>query len=341
MAYFYTIGNTDIEDIYSRIRTRNERALTDRRRKLFTEYPELNRLDREIVSTNTSTMRRIVTLSPDAAASVRAEGKAKTRDLREQFDRILSDNGYPADYLARTYDCPLCKDEGTVDGKRCICYQKYMMELLYRQSGLADVLEKENFGTFSFDYYSDEPQENRPSPRKCIEIYHSKAKEFATTDEPKGQSFLFYGRTGVGKTFLSNCIAAEMMAHGRSVLYLTANELFYDILSPYYMPIAPDQRERVKPVYNLIYSSHLLVIDDLGTENTTNFTRSQLFEIINRRMLQNRSTVISTNLPLQQFGERYEDRILSRIVERYEICHFYGEDIRSKKKTEALKATVE
>ena len=337
MADFYTIGKTDISDIYSRIRIRNERELFDRRRKLYTEYPELGTLDREITVTNTGVLRKIITLSPDAAEKVRTEGLEHVKELRQRFNHILQEHGYTPDTLTLTYDCPICKDEGFVNGQRCTCYQKHMMELLYRQSGLSDVLALENFSTFSFDYYSDRAEnEDTPSPQKAVEEYHRKAKDFATTGSPEGMSFLFYGSTGVGKTFLSNCIAKEMMDRGNSVLYLTANELCSEILQPYLMYTSFEQKEQLKPVYDLIYNAQLLVLDDLGTELTNSFTLSQLFEIINRRMIKNLSTIISTNLTLQQLRERYRERIVSRIAEHYEICHFYGGDIRSRKKKESL-----
>ena len=336
MGDYFTIGKNDIENIYNEIRMRNERELTARRRKIFTEVPELEQLDREITSENAALIRRIVRLNPEDVNAAREEGRAKVRVLRGRFNTLLSENGYTEADLTISYDCPLCQDAGFVDGHRCSCYKKHLMSLLYRQSGLTEILERENFGTFSFDLYSDQSADGKPSPRECIEYYYTKAKDFAESDELSGQSFLFYGSAGIGKTFLSNCIAKELMDRGHSVLYVTANQLFEDILSTYLMNSDPEQKDRVKPVYDLVYGADLLVLDDLGTEMTNRFTLSQLFEVINRRMIRNQSTIISTNLSLKQLRDEYQDRIVSRIVERYELFHFYGDNIRSKKKTEAL-----
>lgn len=337
MTDYFTIGKNDISDIYSRIRAMHQRELAERRQRIYQQLPELASLDRELTHENASSLRRILTLSPDAAAKVKQERLVRIRPLQEKRSALLLENRIPETDLELTYDCPLCKDEGIVDGQRCSCYQKHMLKLLYRQSSLGDVLEKENFETFSFDQYSDQPVDGNVSPRENVRDFYRQAKDFATTFSPEGKSFLFYGGAGIGKTFLSNCIAKQLMDTGHSVLYVTANELFNDILSAYLMYVEPDTKERLKPVYELVYKADLLVLDDLGTELTNTFTLSQLFEVINRRMISGKSTIISTNLSLRQMRDRYQDRIVSRIVDRYEICHFYGDNIRSKRKADNLK----
>lgn len=328
MTDYFTIGKNDISDIYSRIRTAHQRELAERRSSLYQEIPELAELDRELTRENTTALRRILTLSPEAAARAKQERLTRIKPLQERKARLLLEHKVPAEQLELSYDCPICKDEGVVEGKRCVCYRKHMLKLLYKQSSLGDVLEKENFSTFSFDRYSDQPMENGVSPRENIRGIYTQAKDFATTFSPAGKSFLFFGGAGVGKTFMTNCIAKELMDTGHSVLYVTANELFNDILSAYLMYVDPDTKERLKPVYELVYKADLLVIDDLGTELTNNFTLSQLFEVINRRMISESSTIISTNFSLKQLRDRYQDRIASRIIGRYEICHFIGENIR-------------
>ena len=339
MVNYFTIGKNDVSNIYSRIRTTHERELVERRRKLYTEWPELAEMDRQITEANTRTIRKILTLSPSEAEKAKKDRLQLVKQRREERNRFLQEHGIKPEDLELSYDCPICKDEGIIDGKRCICFQKHMLKLLYRQSSLENVLEKENFDTFSFDFFSPESVDGLISPLENITEIHAKSKDFSTNFKADGRSFLFTGGAGTGKTFMSHCIAKEMMDRGHSVLYVTANELFENILAPYIMFVEPDAKERLKSVYELVYNAELLVLDDLGTEMTNSFTLSQLFEVINRRMLSDRSTLISTNLSLKQLRDKYQERIVSRIIERYDICHFYGNNIRSKKKTEQLKHT--
>ena len=337
MTDYFIIGKQDIADIYSRLQTAHQRKEAELRERLYGEIPELAELERELTATYTGSLRSLISLPPEEAAVLKAKQKVKIQELRERKEEILRSHGLTAADLEAPYECPICKDEGYVDGERCSCYKKHLLKLLYRQSSLGSVLERENFDTFSLDYFSREPYGDRISPYENMTDLLATAKRFAKTFQPEGKSFLFYGSAGVGKTFLSNCIAKQVMDSGHSVLYVTANELFEDILSPCIMSPDPDQRERLQPVHSLIYTADLLVLDDLGTELTNEFTRSQLFEIINRRMIARRSTIISTNYSLKQFQDKYYDRILSRIVDFYELCYFYGDNIRSKRKTAALK----
>ncbi len=333
MAERFTIGKNDINDIYSRIRVRHQRELADNRSRLYEKIPGLRELEQEETEVNTSSILEMIHLSPEQVVKLKADRKQKLRELGEKKRSMLLANGESPDALTLSYDCPVCMDEGTVDGRRCDCYKKHLLGLLYRQSSLGDVLERENFDTFSLDYYSPEKWDDVPSPRANMSSKLEKAKDFANHFDNSGKSILLYGEAGVGKTFLSNCIAKQLMEDGHTVLYVSANELFEEILSPYIMSSDPDAREMLRPVYELVYQSELLILDDLGTELTNSFTISQLFEIINRRMNAHHSTIISTNLSLEQMKDRYQDRIVSRIIERYEIFKIYGKNIRSIKKT--------
>ena len=331
MPDFYTIGKNDISDVYSRIRTEKQRELDSRRDKIFSELPELESLELELSSLNTGLMRKLVTNPAMDFSAAKQERREQAHLIEARMTELLASKGYQMSDLRLQYECPLCRDEGVVDGKRCSCYKKHMLKLLYQQSSLGDVLKRENFDTFSLDWYSDEVlEEGLPSPRKNIEKILRKVKDF--TEHPESRaSFLFYGESGVGKTFLSNCMAKALMDQGLTVLYLTSNQLFQQILSPCLMSPDSETRDALQPVFSLVYNSDLLILDDLGTELTNSFTLSQLFEIVNRRNLDNRSTVISTNLSLNQLKDRYQDRIVYRIIERYELCRIYGQNIRTGK----------
>ena len=329
MSDFYTIGKKDISDLYSRIRTRHQRELAERRSEIFSRIPEAAELERTLSEQNAGFLRRLISLPPEEREKAKWERKEASLRITKRIQELLAENGYPTDALQMSYDCPVCRDEGMVDGQRCTCYNRHMLNLLYQQSSMGDVLERENFDTFSLDLYSREASpDGRPSPYRNMEGILQKAKNYTAHAKEHPVSFLFYGESGVGKTFLSHCIAKELMEQGLSVLYLTANELFQQVLSPYFMSQDYEVREALQPVFQLIYQADLLVLDDLGTELTNSFTLSQLFEVINRRGLDNRATIISTNLSLEQLGDRYQDRILYRIIEHYELCRIYGENIR-------------
>ena len=138
---------------------------------------------------------------------------------------------------------------------------------------------------------------------------------------------MIYGDPGSGKTFLSHCIAGEYLAQARSVVYVTAYTLT-EIFSRRTFEKTPEARRE----YDDLFSCDLLIIDDLGTEFTNSFTQPSFFQCINERLLRRRSTIISTNLSLGQIKETYTERVFSRLVERYDIIHLFGEDIRMKKK---------
>ena len=143
------------------------------------------------------------------------------------------------------------------------------------------------------------------------------------------QNLLFYGTVGTGKSFLSNCIASALIEKGHSVIYFSAGDLFAKI-SEY--AFRKNGRDSDSNPYEDIYNCDLLVLDDLGTELTNSFVVSQLFTCLNERHLRRKSTVISTNLPMEDLRDRYSDRIFSRIVSNYDICKLSGQDVRIYKK---------
>ena len=312
---------------YGRQQIENHHKLEERRKEIYARLPVVRQLEAEIAERSVACAKKLL----EGDKSVLDRLKEDLRDLREQKALIIRAAGYPDDYLELHYRCPDCRDTGLIDGRKCHCFLQAQMKLLHAQSNLEDVLERENFKALSYEYYDDTeilPQlgiTNAAYMRRVV----AGCREFVRDFDKKHDNLLFTGSTGVGKTFLTNCIARELMDDFHSVIYLTASDLF-DVFSRNKFDY--DNAEDMKDMYRFILDCDLLIIDDLGTELNNSFTSSQLFYCINERMNMSRSTIISTNLTLAQLRDSYTDRVTSRIMSGYRIIPLYGGDIRLLKK---------
>ena len=205
--------------------------------------------------------------------------------------------------------------------------------MLYDQSNLRELIRVENFQNFRLDYYSDRPERNGAlSPRENMREILGRCRRFiASFDSHPGGNLLISGNTGVGKTYLANCIAGEILKAGKSVIYMSAHQ-FFSQLADYTFRRGQENADTL----SFLLHCDLLIIDDLGTELNNGFINSQLFLCINERILHRKSTIISTNLSLKQLSQTYTERISSRFIESYEYFHIYGEDIRIKKAVSSL-----
>ena len=304
----------------------HSRDMLDKRRKtVYNQIPELKEIHDSISLLSVSQARKL--LNGDEKAL--AELKQQIRALIQRKTDLLTSAGYPADYLEPVYECPDCKDTGYIGNQKCHCLQKAIIDLLYTQSNLKNILQRENFDHFSFAYYSDnhvDPVTGR-SALANIRNAHFVARDFVDTFGTDFRNLFLYGDTGVGKTFLTNCIAKELMDKAYSVIYLTAFE-FFDTLAKSRFGKDVD----AEMMNEHIFDCDLLIIDDLGTELTNSFTVSQLFLCINERMLRRKSTIISTNLSLESLVDIYSERTFSRITSNYTMLKITGDDIRIKKK---------
>ena len=312
---------------YGRQQIENHHKLEERRKEIYARLPVVRQLEAEIAERSVACAKKLL----EGDKSVLDRLKEDLKDLREQKSLIIRAAGYSDDYLELHYRCPDCRDTGLIDGRKCHCFLQAQMKLLHAQSNLGDVLERENFNALSYEYYDDTeilPQlgiTNAAYMRRVV----AGCREFVRDFDKKHDNLLFTGSTGVGKTFLTNCIARELMDDFHSVIYLTASDLF-DVFSRNKFDY--DNAEDMKDMYRFILDCDLLIIDDLGTELNNSFTSSQLFYCINERMNMSRSTIISTNLTLARLRDSYTDRVTSRIMSGYRIIPLYGGDIRLLKK---------
>ena len=208
-----------------------------------------------------------------------------------------------------------------------------MFDIDFNKSNIGN-LDKENFDNFNFELYSDEINEQKynakVSPRQNIINIKEIAEDFIKGfDDPEENNLLFTGNTGLGKTFLSNCIAKEILSKGKTVLYQTAPIMLDSIIDYRF------GKSDYSGLYNNIINVDLLIIDDLGAEALNSFKLSELFNIINSRLLcQNNhvtKTIISTNLNMNNLLDTYSERIFSRLASYYNVCRFFGDDIRLRK----------
>ncbi|MDD2978453.1 MAG: ATP-binding protein [Hespellia sp.] len=305
------------------LKSRNE--LNEHFAQVYAKSPQFKSLDESISRLAVQHGKKLLNGDSNAVSALKEE----LADLRERKEMLLTAAGFPADYLESVYTCPDCKDTGYIGNQKCHCFKKAIIELLYTQSNLKEVLKKENFDTFSFDYYSQnhiDPKSKRSS-LDIIKSAYSTCQEFVKSFGAEFHNLFLYGDTGVGKTFLSNCIAKELIDRTYSVIYFSAPELFNTFAKSTF-----EKNVDAAAMNEYIYDCDLLIIDDLGTELTNSFVTSQFFACINERLLSKRSTIISTNLSLESLVDLYTERTFSRITSNYTMLRITGDDIRIKKK---------
>ena len=306
---------------YEKRQLKSHDIQTARYEEVYTKLPEFKSLDDSISILSVQYGKKLLNGDPTALSSLKEELAL----LRASKKKLLTSAGYPENYLEPVYECPDCKDTGYVNGRRCHCFEQAAINLVYTQSNLKEILERENFSTFSFDYYSADdinPATGRSSLETAKDAV-AKCHDFIDYFDSTFSNLYLYGDTGIGKTFLSNCIAKELLDRGHSVIYFTAFQLF-DILSKGVFK----RDEEALLSHRNIFDCDLLIIDDLGTELSNSFTTSQLFLCINERILRQKSTIISTNLGMNQLADIYSERVLSRISSNYTLLKLFGADIR-------------
>ena len=324
------LSNSQYDSImraYNQKQFQNKREQDGRVQEIYAKIPAIHVIDDAISTTAVKRAKMLLSGEPDAMEKLRRELKS----LRDKKAALLTQNGFPADYMEMRYQCADCKDTGYVDGKKCHCFLQAQMELLYAQSNIKEILKSENFSCFTYAYYDDVQVEPRvgKTQRMYMKQVVERCQEFVRQFPNEKGSILFTGPTGTGKTFLSNCIAKELMEQYFSVLYFSAPDLF-DVFAK--SKFERKGAEDASDMYEHILECDMLVIDDVGTEMINTFTASQLFYCINERLNRKKGTIITTNLPLNRLRDEFTDRVTSRIMSKYQIIPLFGEDIRIRKK---------
>ena len=301
----------------------------EKRKKVLSESSqEYAKLEKELHSISLDSLKSMLSLSSDEKDKKIKLLEQKTAYITAEKNKLLKSLNLPSDYLSPHFDCSICNDTGYVGNSLCSCIKQKIYDIEYNKANIGNI-KFENFDSFKFDIYSNEPNpalyHSQYSPRENIEKIYQIAKSFVKNfDSDKEKNLMFLGPTGLGKTFLSNCIAKEVLDSGKTVLYQTAPVMLDGIIQSRF--------DKNSSVINNILNVDLLIIDDLGTETMNSMKFTELFTIINSRLLNQSAkitkTIISTNMDLKDIVSVYNERIGSRIVGNYNICRFFGDDLR-------------
>ncbi len=306
-----------IQDEYLNERIENERLYKERLAKVYESCPDLKKADDDIMDINLK-----ISLAALRSADVSAlQGELDA--VKKRKNDLIASNGIDPSYDRMIYTCPECRDTGHVEteggiAEKCRCFRRKESVILLKEFGAAELLKKNNFANMRTDIFDGE---NRDKFLKAADY----CKDFVRNFDHEYKNIMFFGSVGTGKSFLSCCIADELLKSYHSVIYMSSKK-FFDALAD--SEFSKDRNADI--IKERIFGCDLLIIDDLGTEMTNSFTCSELFSVINERYNSKKSVIISTNLELSLLRDTYSDRIFSRITGSYDIFKLSGPDLRSR-----------
>lgn len=292
----------------------------NRREEIYEKLPRVREIERELAKTGFGAAKAVVSggdtktqLMKLRDASLRLQGELKV---------LLVRNGYTTADLEEQYKCMMCSDKGYIDGRMCGCMKTLLRDIAFKELNALSPLAPSGFDSFSLDYYSDEPDENGNIPRRRMEKVFNFCRDYAENFGANSGSIYMEGATGLGKTHLSLAIAKTVIDKGYGVIYCSLPDIMSKI-----------ERERFSYDYDADTLSHLescdlLILDDLGTEYMTAFSKSCVYNLINKRLLTNKPTIINTNLSRKEIKNLYSDRLISRMLGEQVYLKFIGRDIR-------------
>ena len=302
------------------------------RGRLYTQRPELRDIDRQLKGAILDIITASLKHGSDPRPALQVV-RDNNMELQARQAQLLQELGYPPDALDDTPACPKCGDTGWVGAGMCdclkaLCAQEQVKEL----TSLLD-LGEQSFDNFSLDWYSELPWPGESlSPRENMEFIYDWCLNYAQKFGRFYFKNLFLtGEPGLGKTFLSACVARTVAENGFSVVYDTAINLFARFEE---QKFGRDSQEGVAARDDTRRYLHcdLLILDDLGSEMTTAFVQSALYTLVNTRLTQGKATIISSNLSMDGVRARYNGQTASRLEGEYRTLRFYGEDIRLQRK---------
>lgn len=307
-------------------RNKAEQEVQEKKKRIFESIEELGELSKEIAEVSLLAVKAIA--NGGAAEQVK-QFKLKSLELQKKRDDLLKENGVPKAYFKCRYYCGKCHDTGYLANGFCDCLKKLLINEAARDLNIKAPLDKFSFDNFKLDYYDNnlvpglkEPVTPREQATKNLEFCREYARNFS-----KGSpNLLLGGGTGLGKTHLSLAIVKEVLKKGYSVVYISAVQLVLNLEEHRF-----SSNEQGKYSMDSFLKCDLLVIDDFGSEPISSFSVASMYNIINTRLLQQKQTIINTNLSGQRIVDQYEERVASRLLGEYYVLKFYGRDIRQGK----------
>ncbi len=311
---------------YEKMRDRSEKEYKLRKDEVYKTIPRIREIEVEMAKLSIKSSKAIFE-SPDDSRFILKEMEYSIKKLQQEKAFLLTEQNIPMNYLEIKYNCSNCHDTGFTDqGNKCGCFKQKLINFGYKMSNLSNSFEKENFSTFNLDIFSDKiPEGQVKSPKENMREILALSESFVYDFDKDSKNLLFTGTTGLGKTFLCNSIAKSLLDKGYLVVYQTAFNIL-ELLERRKFKKGSEPFDNFN--YEMLFDADLLIIDDLGTEMNNSFTNTEIFNIINTRLLKSKKIIISTNLDVVEISSIYSDRISSRLFGNFELINFFGPDLR-------------
>ena len=306
---------------YGAIRTQEEEQQRNRKAEIYKQIPQISNLE-TLMSRNSLNVARVHLKAEENLEAAIQALKTENLNLRQEKMELLVAHGYPMDYMDLKFKCRKCNDTGFIAGKKCSCYNGHLAEIVYEESHFKELMKDNSFMTYDdslFDDKSVNPEYNK-TVKQNMRDNLKMALRYVSEFSIHAENLYLYGPSGTGKTFLASCIARELLNEGNLVLYRTSAQLMDDIKDIKFR----DNKE----LENLVMNCELLIIDDLGTEMVSDLAKTEIFNLINIRLLHKKKMIISSNLKLENIRDKYSERLSSRIIGDFIFVPFFGEDLR-------------
>ncbi len=312
------------EDILSRRRQKAMFEAENRREKIYSKLPRVKEIETALAGTGIAAAKAVLAGSDTKSELLKL--KDANLKLQGELKILLVQNGYNMQDLEEQYSCPKCSDKGYIDGKMCSCMKTLLRDIEFEKLNSLSPLSLSSFETFDVRYYSDKPASDGSIPRVRLEKIFEFCKKYADDFNGRNLSILMEGGTGLGKTHLSLAIAHRAIERGFGVIYCSAPNILAELEKEHF------SRDSDTNTQKHLEECDLLIVDDLGTEFATQFTKTCIYNLINTRLSRGKPVIVNTNLSLSELKKAYSERFVSRMIGEHFYLEFIGEDVRIAKR---------